>query len=341
MNIAVICPSEIAYRRFMPALDLIDAFTYVGIGSASREERVNSSRLDSILIDKQILASQEKVNKFIEHYGAKRFYSYKEVVTSDEVDAVYIPLPPALHYRWAKMALENGKHVLVEKPSTISYDETRDLVETARRHKAALHENYMFVFHNQMRDIDRLIESGEIGEVRLYSMSFGFPRRPNDDFRYDKELGGGALLDAGGYVIKYASRLLGNSARIAYANVNYTGEYDVDIYGSGALVNDEGKVVHISYGMDNEYKCELTVWGNKGYLSAGRVFTAPEGFIPEAMVVKKGKNYKHTLSADNAFMKSIEYFIKCIKDKGERDNNYHSILTQAELVDDFRKAAGK
>ena len=121
----------------------------------------------------------------------------------------------------------------------------------------------MFAFHNQLKEIAQIIERGEIGDVRLYRISFGFPQRAVNDFRYNKELGGGALIDAGGYTIKYAAMLLGETAHITAAQMNYTDEFEVDIYGSATLVNQDGATAQIAFGMDNSYKCELEVWGSK------------------------------------------------------------------------------
>ena len=253
------------------------------------------------------------------------------------MDAVYVPLPPTLHFSWAKLALESGKHVFLEKPFTTAIDNTSYLIDLAEKRGLALHENYMFTFHNQIIEINNIIKNGEIGDVRLYKISFGFPRRADYDFRYNKALGGGALLDCGGYTIKYASILLGDSAKIVYAVLNYIDDFEVDIFGSAAMLNDDGIVAQISFGMDNDYKCDLEVWGSKGCLTTGRILTAPEGFVPEVSI-KKGSGIEvRTLSADDTFMKSILKFQQCVKDSDIRINNYKVILKQAKLIDEFIK----
>ena len=117
----------------------------------------------------------------------------------------------------------------------------------------------------------------------MFRLSFGFPRRNAEDFRYNKKLGGGALLDCGGYTLKYAHMLLGKTARIVYANSNFTKDFEVDINGSAAMINELGSTVQISFGMDNAYKCDLEIWGSKAHLST-EVFTAPENFVPEALI---------------------------------------------------------
>ena len=222
IKIGIICPSEIAFRRFLPSLQKAEGFKYVGVAIASKEEFVGAT-------DEILTKERQKAQNFVDNYGGKIFEGYEHMITSSEIDAIYLPLPPALHYKWAKMALENGKHAYVEKPSTTNLANTEDLIRIASEKGLALHENYMFVFHDQLNAINDVVASGEIGDVRLYRISFGFPRRAQHDFRYKKALGGGALLDAGGYCMKYAKYLLGNTAKVVSAQANYLPEYEVEI----------------------------------------------------------------------------------------------------------------
>lgn len=335
MNIGILCPSEIAYRRFLPALKKIDNIVLVGVGINTPEERYGKKLPESHEIKKMLEGETEKAKKMISEYGGELFNSYEEILSSPRIDAIYIPLPPALHHYYADRALKNGKHVLVEKPSTTSFKDTNDLVVCARERRLALHENYMFVFHNQLDAIESVINSGEIGDVRLYRISFGFPRRATNDFRYSKALGGGALIDAGGYTLRYATRLLGKTARIMYAHLNYLDDFDVDIYGSATLVNEAGETAQIAFGMDNDYKCELEVWGSKGTLKTGRVLTAPAGFTPTMTIKRNTEIEERPLPADDAFKKSIEHFMECIANEDAREANYEKIIRQAKLVDQF------
>lgn len=337
IKVGVICPADIAYRRFMPALCKINSVEFVGVAIYSLDERFDSPSVDTD-IQKQILESEiKKAKRFIEAYGGKLFYSYRSLVTSEEIDAVYIPLPPALHYTWAKLALEYGKHVLVEKPSTISLENTKDLVSEAEKRGLALHENYMFIYHSQVDMVDKIILSGKIGSVRQYQMRFGFPKRGEGDFRYVRKLGGGALNDAGGYAIKYASHLLGKTGKIRFAQMNYVNGFEVDMYGSAVFSNAEGVAAYIGFGMDNDYKCDLEVWGSLGTLTTKRIFTAPDGFEPVITIEKNGMQEIRKLSSDDAFKKSIEVFLTCIEDKNARKSNYHNIMRQAILVNEFRE----
>lgn len=341
MKIGILCPSEIAFRRFLPALQKCEDYQYIGVAVADVEEwfgrtpeEVGKDKYEPVLAKER-----EKAETFEKQYGGKIFSSYRELIQSDETEAVYIPLPPALHYKWAKLALECGKHVLVEKPSTTDAGHTAELVEIAKKNGLALHENYMFAFHDQLKAINNIVEQGILGDVRLYRINFGFPRRAKNDFRYVKALGGGALLDCGGYTLKYASMLLGSTARIAYSHLNYTDEFDVDLYGSAAMINDQGVTVQISFGMDNSYKCELEIWGSEGCLTTGRILTAPAGFVPNYKIVKGQEVITENLPADDTFYKSLQHFKKCIENQETRIDTYQTIQRQADLVEEFIKKA--
>lgn len=337
IRIGIICPSEIAYRRFLPALQKVnDKIQFAAIGIASPEEWFGD--LTNILqeqIDEQQSRERAKAQTFIDQFGGEIVVGYGNLVSSDLIDAAYIPLPPALHYKWAKKALESGKHVFVEKPSTTSLTDTEDLINLASEKGLALHENYMFIYHSQLEEINSVVKSGEIGDVRLYRITFGFPLRQLNDFRYNKVLGGGALLDAGGYCMKYANWLLGGNAHVVTAQANNLEGFEVDMYGSATMANEKGQIVQLAFGMDNDYRCEIEIWGSKGTISSGRILTAPAGFAPSYTIKKNQDIETRPLAADDAFLKSIERFIACIENKETRMEEYQLMIKQEQLVNEF------
>ena len=332
-RIGIICPSEIAFRRFLPALKEAGCFEYAGVAIASKEEFVGAT-------DEILAKERAKAQTFVDSYGGKIYEGYNTLIHSTDVDAIYLPLPPGLHYKWAKEAVAAGKHILVEKPCTTTLATTEDLLKDAKENGLAAHENYMFAFHDQLEAVNEIVKSGEIGDVRLYRISFGFPMRAQNDFRYNKALGGGALLDCGGYTFKYASLLLGPTAKMRYAQSNNIDGFNVDMYGSAALVNDEGVTAQVAFGMDHNYKCEVEVWCSKGTLYTNRILTAPAGFTPEVIIRKGNEEEKRNLPADDAFKKSILHFCHCIEDCKTREENYQTLLRQAKLVEDFKQLSG-
>lgn len=342
IRIGIICPSEIAFRRFMPALKKAEnEIAFAGIGYASPEEWFGDiSKVSSEAIKEQQERERAKAQTFIDAYGGRIYPGYKALLESKDVDAIYLPLPPALHYKWAKLALENGKHVFVEKPSTTCLADTDSLIDIASKKELALHENYMFIFHDQLKALDDVVNSGEIGDVRLYRISFGFPLRAKNDFRYNKALGGGALLDAGGYTMKYANYLLGDTAKVITAQVNNIDGYDVEMFGSCTMINDGGITAQLAFGMDNDYKCEVEIWGSKGTITSNRILTAPEGIVPTYTIKKNQELETYNLPADDAFLKSIQRFVRCVNDKLVRIENYEVLHVQESHVEHFKKLSG-
>lgn len=336
MKIAVLCPSEIAHRRFMPALMQAPEFEYAGVGMATPEEHLvglsSTSPSEADIRDSEI--QHERTQMFQSEYGGVAYGSYGELLADDSVEAAYIPLPPALHYPWARRALEAGKHVLLEKPFTTSVENTRGLLDLASQRDLAVHENYMFAFHSQLDWVRQRINDGTLGDVRMVRIDFGFPFRGSADFRYSRALGGGALLDCGGYTLKLASMLLGPAARVTTARLNGGRELEVDLYGSATLENEGGLVAQVSFGMDNDYRCSIDVWGSDATLTSGRILTAPAGFEPTMVIRRNGAEEIVTLPADDSFRKSIEHFAECIKDTGARQARRDEIERQARLVED-------
>ena len=182
-----------------------------------------------------------------------------------------------------------------------------------------------------------MLSEGIVGDVRLIKANFGFPRRSENDFRYNKELGGGALLDAGGYTVKLAMIMLGDTIKVDTAKLNYLPDFHVDIYGSAVLSNSQGTVCQIGYGMDCAYQCSLEIWGSKGRLYTNRIFTAPEEHRPQ-IIVESGSEVRNIdLEPDSHFQHSIEQFLKEIKETNHREEMHKGILLQAKLVDDIRR----
>lgn len=337
IKIGILAPSEIAFRRFLPAILKLDMFEYVGVAIASASEWFGSSPIN----ENVLISDLDKANKFVEKYGGIVFHGYENFLKSNLLDAIYVPLPPALHFRWASLALKHNLHVLVEKPSTTSYSQTLELITQAKSRNLAIHENYMFVYHPQISAIKDLISNNKIGDVRLCTINFGFPFRGASDFRYNKELGGGALLDCGGYTLKLATLLLGESAKVVDANLGYKDNMEVDIYGSATIRNNKGHIANIAFGMDNSYKCDLDIWGSTGRIYTNRVFTAPEDFTPIISVIQNGIDMPIQVDTCNSFIKSIEEFYNSIIDKKIRERNYEIIISQSKILDEFMKKVGE
>lgn len=311
----IIGTADIAYRRFLPALKLDDESDYIGV--ATRE--------------------LENAEKFVETYGGKAFLGYETLIETSAVTSVYIPLPPALHYVWGMKCLDSGKNVLMEKPCTTNSLDTLRLVDKARQSNLVLYENYMFLYHKQLAKIKKMVwEQNVLGDIRLIRINFSFPRRLGKDFRYEKELGGGALLDCGGYTVRLAMELLGRGLSVETAKLNYVEGFDVDMFGTATLQNNEGCVAQLAFGMDNGYKCELEVIGQNGWIRAPRIFTAPPDYEAEVSANIDNSSIVIPIGKDNQFFNSISMYKKLIMDTGKREKVYEDLVCTAKIAEEIR-----
>lgn len=320
IRLGIIGCAEIAFRRFMPAVKDIKNVQAVAV--AEEYDRT-------------------KLEQFCKHYDLEAEDSFERLLAREDIDAVYVPQPPAYHYRWAKAALERGKHVLIEKPSTTGYFLSKELTDIAGSRGLALHENYMFQYHSQIETIRKILSDGRIGDVRLMKANFGFPLRAQNDFRYNKKLGGGALLDAAGYTVKLASVMLGETVKVDTAKLNYIPGFEVDMYGSASLSNSEGVVFQAGFGMDCAYQCNFEIWGSKGRIYTDRIFTAPADYRPQIRIETNQEVKVIGLEADSHFQHSIEQFLMEITDDVYRKEMYKEITLQAKLIDDIRALGEK
>lgn len=317
-RIGILGAADIAFNRFLPALEKVQGVQCSGVASNS----------------------PDKLKRFVDKYNIHVYESYDEVIQDENVDCIYVPLPPVFHYEWAKKALLAGKHVFLEKPSTISAEQTRELVGLAGSMGVVLQENYMFQYHAQLADIEKIIASGELGKLRLVRTSFGFPRRAAGDFRYVKELGGGTMLDNGGYTIKLINRLLGKSTRLVASKLDYDEETGVDIFGTAEFMNADGVLAQAAFGMDCQYQCSLELWGSKGRLTTGRIYTTPDGFVPTALIETGAGSRSIELASCDAFEESIKMYLRAVDDDSVRADMAQELVRQAEFVDAVRKNEG-
>jgi predicted dehydrogenase len=128
--------------------------------------------------------------------------SYEELLADPEIDAVYNPLPNHLHVPWSIKALEAGKHVLCEKPIALTAAEGQQLVDAARQHPhLKVMEAFMYRHHPQWQLAKRLVNEGQIGELRTIQTIFSYYLVDPKNVRNQADIGGGGLMDIGCYAI--------------------------------------------------------------------------------------------------------------------------------------------
>ncbi len=320
ITIGVLGCADIAIRSMIPAI-LESDHLYRLTGVASR--------------------SRDKAEACASRFGVRAYASYDELLNSKNLDALYIPLPNALHAPWIEKALNRNLHILAEKPLTTSLDETARLTHQAANQGLTLLENFQFRFHQQIAEIQNRLQDGVIGDIRCMRSSFGFPMRPDaQDIRYNKALGGGALLDAGVYPIKATQMFLGHDVDIQAASLFRDPANGIDLWGGGFLRQKRGPLFsEIAFGFGQFYQCNVEFWGTYGKLSASRIFTAPPGLDPEIIIETTGRTDIIRLPADNHFKKMLSYFYHTVYDRPTSAAEHAENIHQARLVNEFREIA--
>jgi predicted dehydrogenase len=168
----------------------------------------------------------ERARQFAEKYKASKSYgSYEELACDSGIDAVYIATPHTFHRDHALLCLENKKPVLCEKPMSVSYNSTLEIVNAAKKNNTFLMEAMWTRFLPIIDKTLELIKNGEIGEIKHVRADFGFmvPFDPASRL-YNIQLGGGSLLDVGVYPLFLCLLLLGKPDNIkSFAHLSSTG----------------------------------------------------------------------------------------------------------------------
>ena len=186
LRMGVMGCADIAWRAMIPAIVECGEVSLIAV--ASRTEG--------------------KARKFARRFDCDALAGYENLLSRDDIDAIYMPLPTGLHEEWVTRALEAGKHLLVEKSFANNFASAKKMTDLAREKKCLIMENFLFPHHSQHAWVMNRLAQSELGEIHLVRSTFGFPPLSQDNFRYDFRLGGGAVLDAGAYVVKAAQIFL-------------------------------------------------------------------------------------------------------------------------------------
>jgi predicted dehydrogenase len=159
------------------------------------------------------------------------FGSYAELIARDDIDLVYVALPPSAHLEWCTAALKSGKHVLVEKPFASNARDAERMVAAARASGRHLMEGFHYRFHPLFDRTLAAINGGQIGQVRRIEAVFNanLPDTPGE-LRYIEALGGGALMDLGCYCMHWIRTVAGDEPTVVSASARCgTPGVDLDI----------------------------------------------------------------------------------------------------------------
>lgn len=315
VRIGVLGCADIARRRMLPALRACPGTELVAV--AARDAARARATADEA--------------------GCLAVTGYAALLERDDIEAVYVPLPAALHARWAEAALRAGKHVLAEKPLTTDLAATRRLTGLAGAAGLVLRENVMFVHHSQHAAVRALVADGAIGELRGLRAEFAVPRLPDTDIRYDASLGGGALWDTGVYPIRAALHFLGDRLETEAAVLVHGGPgRAVDTSGTALLRTPEGVCAQLAFGLDHGYRSAYEITGSEGRITLDRAFTPPAGHVPRVLLERRTGTEEIALAPDDQVLRTVSAFAGAVRTAAAPDG---ASSRQAELLDAIRRRA--
>jgi len=317
IKIGVMGCANVAKRSVIPAIKhLINDFDLVAVSSRTKE----------------------KAEGMAAEFGCTAVVGYENLLKED-IDAVYIPLPTGLHEEWVNKALLAGKHVYAEKSIALLPQSAKGMVENASKHNLALMEGYMFLYHSQHEQVRKIIQAGEIGEIRSFRAAFGFPPLAEGNFRYDHKIGGGVVFDAAGYTVRAVHHFLGNDFEVASSSLWFDPVHQTHLYGDALLKSKNDLGAHISFGFDNFYQCYYEFWGSRGRLVAERAFTPGPEFLPS--LILENEKGRQVLSAEkcNHFVGAMQEFKRIINFSSDRNTHYNQIIIQSRALDRIIKLA--
>ncbi|MDQ8188265.1 Gfo/Idh/MocA family oxidoreductase [Pelagicoccus sp. SDUM812002] len=209
-----------------------------------------------------------------QHGGCEAYGSHAELLSQESVDAVYVASPHPFHAEMAIAAAKAGKHILCEKPIAMNMQETEAIIAAAKAAGVILVEAYMYRCHPQTAKVAQIIRDGIIGDVKLVQAAFGFhaPYDPKGRL-FAKELGGGGILDVGGYTASFAcmvADLASGGTETEVACVGGAGQLDTqcgtDTLAIANLRFSNGVCAQISCSTQLAQNNHVRIYGTKGWI---------------------------------------------------------------------------
>jgi D-xylose 1-dehydrogenase (NADP+, D-xylono-1,5-lactone-forming) len=282
-----------------------------------------------------IASSSGKAQEVAEQFNiAKSYSNYEEMLQDPEIDAVYIPLPNHLHKKWTIEAAKHGKHILCEKPASLTADETQEMVEFCREKNVKFMEAFMYQFHPQHERVREIIKSGEIGDVKFMRASFSFYlAHPEGNVRMDSEKGGGSLYDVGCYAIHSIRNILDAEPVEVDVHANVDSDYQVDTSAFGYMLMENGVHAHFDCSFDMVFRAEYEVIGTKGQIKVPRAFrpdiTGGEGLV---IVQKEGVTREEKIVAD-IYREEVEHISQVILENGEPSYSGENAIQNMRVIE--------
>lgn len=240
--------------------------------------------------------THEKAVAFAEKYGIEKVYDdFNDMFTDPDVDIIYITTPHNTHIDFMKKAIENKKHILVEKSITLNSDELSEAVELARKNGVIIGEA-MTIYHMPIfKELKKILDSDELGRVNLITANFGsFKPYDMSNRFFNRNLAGGAMLDIGVYALSFVRYFFDSSPNNTLSQVKYA-PTGVDEQSGLLLMNNEGQMASVMLSLHSKQPKRAMISCERGYIEIMEYPRAWEAKITDAesgesRLVKAGKN---------------------------------------------------
>lgn len=283
--------------------------------------------------------SLERAENFAAEWGYEKAYgSYEEMLRDPKVELVYVASPHSHHYEHAKMCIEAGKHVLVEKAFTVNAKQAKELIALAKEKQVLLVEAMWTRFMPARFMVDELIAQGTIGEIYSVTANLGYDIKKKERL-IKPELAGGALLDVGVYPIQFALMAVHSPVRTISSDAVLS-DAGVDVTNSVTLTFENGAMAVLHSSMMNLTDREGVIYGENGRICVHNinncegitVYDKAGNMIKEIAVPKQINGYEYEVLA----------CIKAIKEgRLECEEMPHEeTLRGMEILDTIRKQWG-
>lgn len=240
--------------------------------------------------------THEKAVAFAEKYGIEKVYDdFNDMFTDPDIDIIYITTPHNTHIDFMKKAIENKKHVLVEKSITLNSDELSETVKLAKKNGVVIGEA-MTIYHMPIfKELKKILDSDELGRVNLITANFGsFKPYDMSNRFFNRNLAGGAMLDIGVYALSFVRYFFDSSPNNTLSQVKYA-PTGVDEQSGLLLMNDEGQMASVMLSLHSKQPKRAMISCERGYIEIMEYPRAWEAKITDAesgesRLVKAGKN---------------------------------------------------
>ena len=254
--------------------------------------------------------------------------NYEDALNHFQGNIVYVSTVNSTHYEYALLSLEKGFNVIIDKPATLLLDEAVHIVNVAKQKNLLLSEATVYLMHPQFSLIDEIFVRNN-DRPKLITAHFSMPPFKNDNFRYKKELGGGAIFDTSPYVVSLGRYFFNELPVDVKCFVNERVNDGLDIAYSLIMAYRNGKCMIGHFGFNTEYINQLTIVGTQTKISLNRVFTIPDDLKNVICITHKNISSEERTETGNNFKLYLE---KCLNalNVGNYENFYNDLLLDAE-----------